>query len=215
MNSQDLTNLKQANKELFKGDVGLRVHRAISWVKRAEQEHNDPDACFVFQWIAFNAIYASEDIAASERRAFSDFFCQLINCDTDKKIYKALWDKFSGPVRVLMDNQFLFAPFWRYHNGEEDAADWAAKFAKAKSACHLALMQGDTATALMMVFDRLYVLRNQIMHGGATWDSSVNRDQLRDGNNILGFLIPYFIELMMINPDLDWGKAHYPVVQNS
>ena len=51
-----------------------------------------------------------------------------------------------------------------------------------------------------MVFDRLYVLRNQLVHGGATWNSSVNRAQVRDGAAILGFLLPVFVDLMMDNP---------------
>ena len=37
----------------------LRIHRALSWLLRSEQE-NDPDARFIFQWIALNAAYARE-----------------------------------------------------------------------------------------------------------------------------------------------------------
>jgi len=29
---------------------------------------------------------------------------------------------------------------------------------------------------------------------------------------ILGFLMPVFADLMMDNPDKDWGKPFYPVV---
>lgn len=42
-------------------------------------------------------------------------------------------------------------------------------------------------------FDRLYVLRNQIFHGGATFNSKANRDQLRDACDILGDLFPAII----------------------
>ena len=66
----------------------------------------------------------------------------------------------------------------------------------------------------MSVFDRLYVLRNQLVHGGATWNSSVNRDQVRDGTRILAFLVPLFIDLMMDNPDIAWGDPCYPVVED-
>jgi hypothetical protein len=38
----------------------VRLHRAISWLKRAEQEAGDSDAQFIFLWIAFNAAYAKE-----------------------------------------------------------------------------------------------------------------------------------------------------------
>ena len=77
---------------------------------------------------------------------------------------------------------------------------------------NLALANKDTKVVLSMLFDRLYVLRNQLMHGGSTWNSSINRDQVRDGARILGFLVPIFVELMMDNPDVAWGHPYYPVI---
>jgi hypothetical protein len=70
----------------------------------------------------------------------------------------------------------------------------------------------DTARVLSFVFDRLYVLRNQLIHGGSTWSSAVNRGQVSDGAAILGFLCPVFIDIMMDNPNEDWGQPFYPVV---
>lgn len=67
---------------------------------------------------------------------------------------------------------------------------------------------------LSLVFDRLYVLRNQIVHGGSTWGGNVNRQQVRDGAAILGFLMPVFVNLMMENPHEDWGVPFYPVVSD-
>ncbi len=40
-----------------------------------------------------------------------------------------------------------------------------------------------------------------------------NRDQVRDGARILGFLVPIFVDLMMDNPDENWGLPYYPVVE--
>ncbi len=71
----------------------------------------------------------------------------------------------------------------------------------------------DTSAILAIVFDRLYVLRNQLVHGGATWNGSVNRNQVRDGARILSFLMPIFIDLMMDNHNrIDLGPAYYPPV---
>ena len=44
------------------------------------------------------------------------------------------------------------------------------------------------------------------------WNSSVNRDQLRDGADILGKLVPVTIHLMMENHGELWGDPCYPVV---
>ena len=76
-----------------------------------------------------------------------------------------------------------------------------------------ALRARDTVEVLSRVFDRLYVLRNQLVDGGATWNSRVNRDQVRDGAAILAFLLPVFVDVMMDNPGEAWGRPFYPVVQ--
>ena len=67
---------------------------------------------------------------------------------------------------------------------------------------------------LAIILARLYTLRNQLMHGGATWRSSVNRDQIRDGTEILADLVPRVIHLLIVNPDEDWGDPCYPVVRD-
>ena len=66
---------------------------------------------------------------------------------------------------------------------------------------------------LRLVFDRLHVLRNRIVLGGATWDSRVNRDQVRGGGAILAFLMPVFVGIMTDNPHEDRGRPFYPVVE--
>jgi len=76
-----------------------------------------------------------------------------------------------------------------------------------------ALSSNNTAAVLGIVFSRLYTLRNQLMHGGATWNSSVNRDQMRDCVKVLGDLVPAIFSIMLDSPDTLWGDAVYPVVK--
>ena len=219
MDVLDHAALKAKQRAISKGfpeTMGLRAHRAISWIGRAEKCGDDDDARFIFLWIAFNAAYADErefqGIAPGERAAFIDFFGRLVALDQSRRIYRAVWERFSGPVRLLMDNRFIFNPFWQHHNGIDGFADWEERFrTSARSFAH-AFQSGDTARVLSFVFDRLYVLRNQLVHGGSTWNSGVNRAQVRDGAAILAFLMPVFVDLMMDNPEKDWGKPFYPVV---
>lgn len=49
----------------------------------------------------------------------------------------------------------------------------------------------------------------------ATWNSGVNRDQIRDCVNLLGKIVPLLIKLMLDNPNTLWGDACYPVVKES
>lgn len=194
----------------------LTAHRAISWVGRAEACGEDDDARFIFLWIAFNAAYADEQefkaIAPGERAAFVEYFGRLVALDQDQRIYKALWQQFSGPVRMLMENRYVFNPFWQYHNGIDESEDWEDRFVTSSRSFASSFQTGDSARVLSFVFDRLYVLRNQLVHGGSTWNSDVNRAQVRDGAEILGFLMPLFIDIMMDNPNENWGKPFYPVV---
>ena len=217
LNFSALKEKQRAIRAGFPETMGLRVHRAISWIGRAEACGEDDDARFLFLWIAFNAAYADERelqaIAPGERAAFLDFFSKLVALDREKRVYEALWQKFTGPIRLLMGNRFVFSPFWQHHNGIDGYEDWETRFnAAARSFSH-AFQAGDTARVLSLVFDRLYVLRNQVIHGGATWNSSVNRAQVHDGAAILAFLLPVFVDLMMDNPGQYWGKPFYPVVK--
>ena len=211
--------LKAKQRELRQGfpeTMGLRVHRSISWIGRAEAAADD-DARFIFQWIAFNAAYADEQEfqgpALGERAAFADFFEKMVRLDAERRIYNEIWEGFAGPIRVLMQNRYVFNPFWQHHNGIEGYEDWEERFKASASAFARSFAAQDTARTLSFVFDRLYVLRNQLVHGGATWNSAVNRDQVRDGDSILGFLMPAFVDVMMDNPHEDWGRPFYPVVE--
>ena len=191
----------------------LRIHRAISWLSRSEQEVGDPDALFLFQWIAFNAAYAREfGRDETERGRVRDFMATLVALDGDKRLHKALFQQFSGPIRTLIDNHFSYEPFWTAMRTHDSSGRWETSFAGSKKAAFAAVMSGETATVLGIVFDRLYVLRNQLVHGGATWNSQTNRAQIEDGAAILGTLVPLMLVVMMERPEQDYGAVLYPVV---
>jgi hypothetical protein len=113
-----------------------------------------------------------------------------------------------------LDNRYVFAPFWKHHAAQPGGGGWEISFEAVKRAANAALAAGDTPVVLSILFDRLYVLRNQLLHGGATWNSAANRAQVRDGAAILGHLLPLFIDLMMDNPDEDWAMPLYPVIED-
>ena len=133
--------------------------------------------------------------------------------DSADRIYGLVWSRFSNEVRLLLGNRYVFAPFWSHQNGVPGNADWQDRLARSQRAIGRAIAAHDTPTILSILFDRLYVLRNQLIHGGATWCSRVNRDQVRDGSAILVNLVPIFIDIMMDNPDHPWGMPFYPVVE--
>ena len=215
MNFQTLKARHRLERDHHPVNLTLRVHRALSWLQRAEQA-DDADGRFVFLWIACDAAYAAdidENFRLSEQETFRAFLRKLCDLDQERQIEKLVWSEFSGSIRVLLDNQYVFQSFWDYQNGKITQEQWTERFAAGRRRAQAALAQRDTAEVLAVLFNRIYTLRNQIMHGGATWDSSINRSQLRDCSSLLGKFVPLIIELMLNNPDTLWGDACYPVVQ--
>lgn len=201
------------NAERYSEPQRVRLHRAISWLARAECETSDPDAQFVFVWISINAAYAKEfGFEDSERGKLAHFIHSVVSIDSGKQIHGVLFQQFPGPIRTLLENKFVFEPFWKALREHDSSGRWEEAFASSKKDALRAVMAGDTPKVLGIVFDRLYVLRNQLIHGGATWNSNVNRAQLKNGTAIMMAIAPIIIGLMLDHPELDLGEIMYPVV---
>ncbi|WP_332726495.1 hypothetical protein [Pseudomonas sp. ESBL9] len=215
MDYQSLKTRHRNERDAHHPNLALRVHRALSWLNRAEQAE-DVDGRFIFLWIAFNAAYATdidEYHRLSEQEAFKGFLQKLCLLDTEHLIEKLVWSQFPGSIRALLDNPYVFQSFWDFQNGKITEVVWEERLRSGKCTAHAALADRDTAKVLGVMFNRIYTLRNQLIHGGATWEGSVNRTQLRDCTNLLGKLVPLVILLMLDNPRTLWGDACYPVVQ--
>jgi len=209
----------RAERGAWHPNLSLRLHRAFSWLDRAEQlgEQGDADGQFILLWIAFNAAYATEieeRYRESEQQTFRSFLEKLTQLDMAQKRFEQLvWTEFPKSIRVLLDNKFVFADFWKAQNGSLPEEEFKRSFAAANRAAHAAVGKRDTVTVLSIALSRIYTLRNQVIHGGATWGSSVNRAQMKDCTNFMAKLVPLVIEVMMDHPGTLWGDACYPVVK--
>lgn len=195
--------------------TNIKVHRAISWLN-AGTESKDDDMKFISLWIAFNALYGKDssmdEFYSTEKSSFKLFFKKIESYDAQHLISSKIWDHYSSLFRFFIDNKYVFAPFWHYQNNRIPEYEWLEKFKRGIHLSKKALGNQDSAMFLGLLFDRLYVLRNQLMHGNATYDSSINREQLNWGVNILTDIVPILIEILMDNPDVDWGiPAYLPI----
>ena len=103
--SADLRPLLQRHQTLAdqqRSPFTLRMHRALSWLQRADAAGADDDVAFVCLWIAFNAAYAQDmgDGMASERLTFRNFVGDVCRLDKDKALAALVWQVFPGPVRL-------------------------------------------------------------------------------------------------------------------
>jgi hypothetical protein len=215
MTAQNLQRKLKALQGQFSEVYSIRLHRAISWIKAAEEQEKNQDLRLICLWVATNSLYAMDEArfeAMAERERFADFVDRLVELDTEERLYNLLWNKFSGPVRMLVENKYVYSPFWDFQRGE--ARDWERGFERSIADANQALSKKNVNYLLRIVLDRLYVLRNQLVHGGATYKSKINRFQVRDGGNLLMTILPVIIEIMMNHQQEEWGRIYYPPINN-
>ncbi len=196
------------------GDHMTRLHRAISWLKCAE-EANSVDIEFISLWISFNAccsIDQSGDQPLAHRQQFQRFIALLVKHDHQKRIYSCLWEEYSGHVKALIKNPYVFHAFWVSKRNGDDV--WHEQFDQSSLMALNALSRQRVEELSAIVLDRLFVLRNQLIYGGATYQGRINRQQVEDGAGLLGTLLPIMIEIMMNSGGEDWGNIAYPVINN-
>ncbi len=205
-----------------------RMRRADAWLQRSRAEDTEDIERFIFLWIAFNAAYGDEDAMRdfaeapvgqpSEAARFNTFLLRIVRNDPDRVLYGILWERYSGPIRKLLNNPYVYRPFWRaVQRGGGDG--WRERLAADNREVERAVASRDSFAILTRIFRRLYTLRNQIFHGGATWPAGFGRDQIRDGSNIMAALVPAILDIMRRdleqNPDSDrWGRVAYPRIND-
>lgn len=194
----------------FNRHFNSRMRRDLSWLERAETETDDPHAAFIFYWISFNAGYSPQldDIDQREALKRQKYFSIIAACDNQKSISDLVWQKRNVEVKRLLKNKFIYARFWKTPDPVTDMR-WKPYFRAEAREIDKAFAFENTAKVLSILFGRLYVLRNQLIHGNATWNGARNRPQVEDGYKVISKLQPLFLLTMLNNPNLDWGKVSY------
>lgn len=208
MRHRELQQMFAEKRESFPNMLQLRMHRAISWIDRAERSDNDDDSRFIFYWISLNAAYSTDDTqdGTSEMALLDAFLEQIVELDDERVLHGLMSKEFSN-LQILLQEKYIFKPFW-------DDGNWAERLQHETMIVNQAFRAADTGRILSIVLRRLYTLRNQLVHGGATWNGSLNRPQVEDGARMLAGIVPRIVRLMMDNPDRhqQWGRCPYPAL---
>ena len=196
-------------------DVTLRIHRALSWAEKGLEASEDQDAACIFYWIAFNAMYARKTEEYSERQEqndFQQFLRRVGNLDSKREVTGVLRDCWEDAKHGLIDNRYVYKGFWTVGGAGAGDPRWKKGFDEEIKQVEAGVRNDDYLPGLRVLFDRLYVLRNQLQHGAATPGSSVNRQQVEAGAAVMARLIPTFIGVIIDNPNADWGRPYFPPV---
>lgn len=209
--------MSESNVDEVSTNFGLRARRSESWSEHAQESmaNEDFDSAFLFYWIAFNALYADEEMIGGEKneRDFQkEFIAKIHHLDKqDGDLYEFLWAEYSNSIRNLLDNKFIFGRYWRDIKEHPEDSDWAKEMHYASQSALRALRnEGSVGKLLNIVFDRLHVLRNQLAHGSSTYGGSVNREQVTTGATFMHKIVPIIQQIFRKHPDEDWGVPLYP-----
>jgi len=188
-------------------DYAIRVWRSLSWLERAESAGtDDPEGRFIFAWIGFNALYARVDDDHrpwGDREALGAFLAQAWRLDRRGRIRRLL-GKRQLPVLKLIENKYLSSRFWDH--GESAAGHVRKELQQAMARCGTPNM----LPVLQVLFERLYTMRNQVMHGASTKGSRLNRRTLHGSGSILLELLPEVLEILIDDGIReDWGRVCY------
>ena len=226
--AQSFERLDQRRLEIWprrvEDSMALRMRRATSWLQRAEMSmaagvDEGYDSACIFYWISLNAAYA-QDIPLglskgknwTETDEFKTFADKAVEQDTGNSLARLIFDDAREIVLRLTEDIYLYKGFWLARNGVYSGQGWRNRFERERNSTRQYLMRRDyrlVREILPVIFDRLYVLRNQLIHGGATWKSSVNRSQVELGAMVMASLVPAIISIMLENSNEDWGPCFF------
>ena len=223
--------------EEFKKDNGARVRRVNKWITDCRNTGNrDAHTQFVFHWIAFDAMVSDDDNFDQSKMRL--FLARIVQLDNKKTVLRAL-KECEREIRKILELRYTMPTFWKQHRHRKGLAkkkhfdqlglgnsktqaknqdDWEEEFRHAREAGKSALQDAldghggkeNMANALKSLFERLYVVRLQIFHGGSSRQDSCGRTQAEAGAKVLNELVPCFAKIMEQNKDEDWGKVPFP-----
>ena len=182
-----------------------RVRRARSWLRKSKRASSDVET-FLYLWISFNAAYgrtADDGRPADENGRGSceidmqrRFLGKICEQDRSTRWLQAVVveKKCAKAIRDLIENEFIYEPYWTCVRAKRPFD--SEKFKEENRGIDRSVTSGslDPRHALPKIFERLYTLRNQVVHGAVTVRKGWGRRQLRDGRRIMGERYSYTAE---------------------
>ena len=221
----------------------LRAYRAISWLRAAEQDPQGLDMQCIQQSIALNCLikspapepdldgFAAYIVAHDQQR----HIYQLLLQDYTNKVRRLIKNPFLYPDFWQQLQHSLEADNSPEQNNSPEPKNspeldnspapqptvidampqhWRASFDQQSVAALNALSRKRSDALLAIVLQRLQLLNHQLLDGGASFESRVNRQQLADAVSLLQALTPCLIRICL-NAQQPWQAVAYPVVDQT
>ncbi|MBG79801.1 MAG: hypothetical protein CMJ39_03700 [Phycisphaerae bacterium] len=194
--------------------IRIRLHRALSWLKRAEEcDADDYDGRVIFSWIALNSLYGESATPGvdqdKEWQVRAAFLEAMVEGDANGRIQSWLKPMRSQCDRILSE-EHLYAFYW------SDPSPEQARRARStpRTVGRHYHDREEVIKVLLPMIDRISLLRNQLMHGLATCGSSVNRHIVEPCADLIeglvGVLLQMIIEDGLWECEEAWDPVPYP-----
>ena len=214
-----MTNKKKCQDALARGhdDNPHRVARAIAWLEIAQHSNYD-EIQFMLHWISFNALYGQGDKvhkSGGTDISMIENFLKAVVPHGEEHLWRVLEENANSAQKILYLRQ-TYKRFWDAMYDERDRRCWEEEFKAENDKAMKAYEKRNVMEFLDILFRRLYVVRNQLMHGAASANinnhSRRNRTQVKNGIELLSKLVPTFVYIVAQADDINLGQIPYPRV---
>ncbi|MBF2735409.1 MAG: hypothetical protein ISN26_04950 [Betaproteobacteria bacterium AqS2] len=212
----------------------IRMQRALSWLRRYAEDEVDKDIGFILHWIAFESLYGREENSQYSKhgkvttaKEIEKFFDELKATEMGRVQLVEATITIIDDIRAAFANPYISTAAWySYYSKKVPRAGgrhnpFAAE--KPRPCTQSKLKDPKQYDAIIReVFLRMYLVRNQLFHGNATYkghDDSEKSAQIVSGYNILRQLMPPIISIMLRSMEEDpaserWGLVPYPRIKD-
>ncbi len=194
----------------------IRLHRAFSWLASVEEfpESDQLDQKLIFRWIALNSLYGRWDGRIDEptrdAESLERFLSTIIRLDRDGHVADGLQKQKSLAMSIL-DDECVNDYFWRMVRENRQFRP-----GRTRRLAEEWYREANWSQLLNELLDRVYLVRCQLIHGAATFESKINRQTVRRCATMLQIVMQSVL-LVMIDHGMttDWGELCYPPVSTS
>ena len=195
-----------------------RLQRAESWLTAASAlAPSLNQESFIFLSIALNSLLGRrryEGDKAHVREDIDEFMKKvMVMHKNDEEHGGTFLRKAVTACRkdgaVLIRDRFLKDAYWRR---SVPSPELQQRLVRESLHATARILEGDYRTFLSLVLNRMVVLRNQLMHGCATYGPrSLGRSSLQCGTRFLKIMVPAFYELASnYGQAVRWDPVPYP-----
>lgn len=184
-------------------------------MQRAEDAFKeDSDLALLSHWIAFNALYgqwsAERKETLPDNASWKGFIERIHKIDNEGTIEEVL----SSNKRLVMkifEDEYLSRFFWA-----DPSEKRAGQSKQIMYDSQTWFLQRKWLLIMDRLLERIYLLRCQLVHGAATYNSSLNRIAIRHCYLALDHLLRAILQVWIKwGVDEDWGVLCYPPLRDT